>query len=180
MTRASSMPSSPGIEMSENTTSMSPASSERSASAPLDAVTTSAILSSWRNSELSSSRGGASWSSARACRVAPVEPAVASCGRRCSGSPGGAPAMGERLRRRVDAGGVLGHPENHLGAGPGSGLHDQAEVVAVDLPEAGVHVAEPDVVAVRVAVEDGADGLGVRPHPVVLDRDDGLGPLVAG
>ena len=87
---------------------------------------------------------------------------VASCGRRCSGSPEGAPAMGESLRRGVDARGVLGHPERHLRPGPGRGLDDEAEVVAVDLAQPGVDVAEPDVVAVGPTVEHRPDRLRVR------------------
>ena len=74
---------------------------------------------------------------------------------------GGGASHGQSLRRGVDARGVLGHPEGHLRACPGRGLDDQAEVVAVDLPQPGVDVAEADAVAVALAVEDGPDRLRV-------------------
>ena len=47
-------------------------------------------------------------------------------------------------------------------------LHDQPEVVPVDLAEAGVDVAEPDALRVGLAVEHATDLLGVGADPVVL------------
>ena len=54
-------------------------------------------------------------------------------------------------------------------------VDDEAELIAVDLTEPGVHVAEAHGVGARLAVEHLADHLGLGPDPVVLDADLRLG-----
>ena len=62
----------------------------------------------------------------------------------------------------------LGDPEGHLGARSGGGLDDEAEVVAIDLTQPGVDVAEPHRVPAVRPVEDSPDLLWVRAGAVVL------------
>ena len=74
----------------------------------------------------------------------------------------------------------FGHAERHLRPRPHGGLDDEAELVAVDLAQPGVDVAEADRVAGVRAVEDVAHPLGVGADAVVLDADLGVGAAVAG
>ena len=59
----------------------------------------------------------------------------------------------------------LGDPHADLGAGAGRGLDHQAVVVAVDLPQPLVDVAQPDAVAVGLAGQGAAHRVGSMPTP---------------
>src|SRR5450756_64651 len=86
--------------------------------------------------------------------------------------------MDYRLRRGVNPGRVLGNPEADPCAGAERRLDHEAVVVAIDLAQARVHVAEADAVTVLIPGQDPAHYFGVGSHAVVLDHDLGLGALV--
>src|SRR5690606_10017419 len=79
---------------------------------------------------------------------------------------------------------VLGEADVHLGAGAAAGLHDEAVLVAVDLAEALVDVAEAHAARagalLGVTGEDAAQAFRVHADAVVLDADVAFGAGVLG
>ena len=115
------------MEMSLKTTSICSRSSAARAAVPLAAVRTRSTRSSWSSSQATSLRAGASSSTTRAVNAG-----------------GDVGDMGTTLGRFLESRGVLGYPEGHLHARSERRLDDEAELLAVDLPEPGVDIAEPD------------------------------------
>ena len=113
-------------------------------------------------------------------RPARARPGRAGRAGSASSSRAGASSSATRTRRparrvsRVHARAVLRHPHADLGAGARRGLDDQAVVVAVDLAQPLVDVAEPDAVAVGLTGERPPHRVGVDAGAVVLDADQRL------
>ena len=89
------------------------------------------------------------------------------------------PSWFVRDRRCRGAAGLgLRHPHAHERARAHVRLDDEPVLLAVDLPEARVDVAEPDVLARRAAREHGLEHRGVDADAVVLDGELGERPGV--
>jgi len=63
----------------------------------------------------------------------------------------------------------LGDTHRDQGAFPGGGLNHESVLIAVDLPQPGVHVPQPHMVAVAVPREDSPQLFRIHPHAVVLN-----------
>ena len=87
--------------------------------------------------------------------------------------------MVQRRRRRPYAGCELGHSECHVGARSRCRLDHEAVVIAVDLAQASVDVAQTNRVLAGLAGEHCTHHVRVGPDAIILDDNLGLGAIVA-